>query len=590
MGPTGEMDERIANKVTGYHDKHGRQGIIRYGDLMIQMGEDRVLSLADCLLEEQERVAEFERNAESLSEKIHGLDPIYDEIEGNHSEFLHRANERVKHIHQLPYHKRIYLLDTYYTLNSTHDKILRKLTAHMLEGSEGEFSAHEISLLRRVIDYTCYVMRKQRRKTNKPGALHAIEAARGAAKNCLSITTVVATLLHDVLEERLDEWTEQLINRELADAAYGEYAGKQMKEVPVVLRHRIIQKYIDGYNDRASGIFFHIGLTLYDHVRHFPVPARHYESLHAITEMVSALSRRKDMSYYSYLQDLLYPKANAAFDTIRRDRLLEELEPELPHAAELLDSYLRNVQNFYQTGIGEVPVREEVRRNAFREILAKILDRMNNTRDMDRGQGFSIARRLYGTGFKNIFFLQAVEDKFRRPAFNTEERRLIEVKFISKPKVAGLYQILEDIEALKRGHQAGEMIAFLENEIERYKATRAFRRITPPGKGGHFDGLIYLFNNITLGKKSDLEELERHVERQSEALVAFKAIMESYLIYPALMRMEQQGNPLGANAESSFRTYRIEGMGPSLEHHSNARKEQAVDLLHLKTFNREVIS
>ena len=73
------------------------------------------------------------------------------------------------------------------------------------------------------------------------------------------ILRIIATLLHDVLEERLDEWTEQMINRELTDPAYGEYCRKQMKEVPVSLRHKIIQKHIDAYNDRASGIFFSIG-------------------------------------------------------------------------------------------------------------------------------------------------------------------------------------------------------------------------------------------------------------------------------------------------------------------------------------------
>ena len=583
------MDEGVADRFITYYNKEGVPGRISYGDLKISWGEDRELSLAECLMQEKDRIRELQRISAKFSKKVEALHPIYDEIEKDLIGFYARANQRVKDVNNLPYTKRIKLLNTYYTLNSTHDKILTELTNHTLQGSEGDLSAHNISLVRRALDFTCRVMRHSPRKTKRPAVLHAIEAARGAARNGLRTITIVSTILHDVLEEVLDRWTEQLITRELQDPIYGEYSGKRMKQVPVSLRHKIIQKYIDAYNDRASGIFFQIGLVLYDHIRHFPAPGRQYESLHSTMDMVSALSRRRDMSYYSYLKDLLYPKPNAALDSISRERLLEELDPEFPDDEELLDSYLENVHSFYQTGLGEFTAKEEMRRNSFREILSKILDRLNNTRDMDRGAGFTIPGRLYGTGFKNIFFLQAIEDKFRRPSFNTEERRLIEVKFINKPKVAALYQILEDIEYLEKELLGKEMIQFLENEIERYKPTRAFRRLTPPGRGGYFDGLIYLFNDITLGRKSNLIELEKRRDKQAEVLVAFKSVLESYLVYPALIQMEIDDNSHQRPDEGLYRPYRIEGMGPSLEHRSNVRKEQAVDLLDLKTFNRGVV-
>ncbi len=556
---------------------------------MIQMGENRLLSLADCLAEEQARVDEFQQVSEALSKKIEALTPFYDEIDKDPINYRIKSLRRVADVNKLPLQKRIRLLDTYYTLNSTHDEILKKLTSHMLAGSEGDLSLHAISLLRRALDYTCMVMRKTARKTKRPAALHGIEAARGAAKNGLRMITIVATLLHDVVEERLDEWTKRLINRELQDPIYGEYCGKRMKDIPVVLRHKIIQKYIDAYNDHASGILFQIGLMLYDHILHFPVPSHHYESIHSIMYMVDLLSRRRDMSYYSYLQGLLYPKVNAELDTIQKSRLLEELEPEFHDADRLLAGYGDHVQGFYQTEYGEASAKDEIRRNAFRAILAKILDRMNNTRDMDRRFGFSIPQRLYGTGFKNIFFLQAIEDKFRRPSFNTEERRLIELKFINKPKLAALYQILDDIEYLEKELLGKEMIRFLEEEIERYKVTRSFRRLTPPGRGGYFDGLIYLFNDITMGRKSNLVELEKRRDKQAEVLVSFKAMLESFLVYPALAMDEAKKQNLKYPVKSSFQPFRITGMGPRLEQHSNARKEQAVDLLDLKTFNRQIL-
>lgn len=572
------MSEDSSLRVIHHFDAEGRSQTIRYDELMICMGEEQWQSLAECLHEEKLHIEEFKSNSRWLAKTVRQLYSIYEEIEAQGEEFTRQVNARADKLNTLPTSKRLRLLDRYYTLNRQHDRILGKLTRYLLAGSEGDHSAHNVSLVRRAIDYTCRVMRHQQRKTSDPAAVHAIEAARGAAKNGLRITTIIATLLHDVVEERLDEWTEQLINEELQNSDYGEYSGLTMRQVPVALRHKIIQKHIDAYNDRASGIFFAIGLNLYDHVRRFPVPGRYYETLHSIAEMVAALSRRRDQSYYSYLQQLLYPKPDAELDTIPYERLRQELLQDVPNTEELLDPYLNHVHTFYRTTLGSFSARDEVRRNAFREILAKILDRLNNTRDMDRCHGFSLASRLYGTGFKNIFFLQAIEDKFRRPSFNTEERKIIESKFLNKPKVAALYQILDDLQHLRSNGQAA-LIDFLDKEIVRYMATRNFWRLTPPGRGGYFNGLIFLFNDITMGRKSSLIELEQQPEKLAEVLVAFRAVLESFLVYPTLA---------GSGAGAGRRHYRIQGMGPGLERRSQAAREHNRGQLTIKTFSRLV--
>ncbi|HSA21376.1 MAG TPA: hypothetical protein P5076_08005, partial [Myxococcota bacterium] len=133
-----------------------------------------------------------------------------------------------------------------------------------------------------------------------------------------------------------------------------------------------------------------------------------------------------------------------------------------------------------------------------------------------------------------------------------------------------------------------EMMEFLEHEIDRYRCTRNFRRLTPPGRSGYFNGLIYLFNEITLGRKQSLVELEKRRDKQAEVLVAFKAVLESYLVYPALIREDQESQGFLRHSQSEYRTYRIEGMGPGLEARSDARKEQGVELLAIKSFSRRV--
>lgn len=578
-----------ANLEIPFYDKKGRSGRIRYADLLLEMGEGRECSLAACLAEEQDRVHEFNRNADRLSRKVRSLDEYYAEIENKPRYYQRLFNKRRSGLNQLSYSKRLQVLNTYYTLNKSHAQTLRSLTNHLLAGSEGDHCAHLVSLIQRSIDLMCQVMRKVERKSKRASALHSLEAARGAAKNGLRVITIIPTLLHDVVEEDLDIWTKQMVENELKDPIYGDCCGLSMRQAPPQLRHLIIQKHIDEYNDKASTIFFKIALILYDHIRHFPQPARYYETVHSIMQILAALSRRRDMSYYTYLRELLYPKANAVLDTIEHVRLGSGLQSDFIDADTLLSEYNVNVHNFYETALGVYASKDEVRRNAFREILAKILDRLNNTRDMDRSLGFSIPNRIYGTGFKNIFFLQALEDKFRKPSFNTEERRLIEVKFINKPKIASLYQCLDDIAFLRREHLKPEILQKLHTEMNNYRKTNAFRRITLPGKPGNFNGLVYLFNEITLGRKSKIVELEKRPAKQAEVLIAFKAVIESYLVYPNLIRRELKKKGLRNIRQSKYRPYRIIGLSPGLEQHSTARQENAVDLLNLKTFSRRIV-
>ncbi len=282
------MDESVSNHIITYFDKDGVKGEIRYDELLIEMGEGRLVPLSVCLLEEQEKVSEFKRNADALSKLIRTLNPIYDEIEANPAAYYARKNERALEFkNKLPFEKRIQLHNTYYTVNNTHARILRELTTYMLAGTEGDHSAHSNSLFRYAVNFTCQMMRHVRRKSKRAAAMHSIEAARGAAKNGLSDETIIGTLLHDVIEEKHDTWTEELINRELQDPGYGECCGKHMKDVPVALRHQIIHRYLDAYNDRAAGIFFHTALTLYDHIRHFPIPSRYFETLYSIMEIIA---------------------------------------------------------------------------------------------------------------------------------------------------------------------------------------------------------------------------------------------------------------------------------------------------------------
>ena len=323
-------------------------------------------------------------------------------------------------------------------------------------------------------------------------------------------------------------------------------------------------------------------------MRHFPAPVRYYESLHSIMDMVDALSRRRDMSYYAYLQRLLYPDEKPRLDPMPRKTLLKFLRREFSNAPFLLSAYLDNIHNFYGTRLGEFPARDEVRRNGFRSILAKALDRLHNTRDLTRENGFTIPQRLYGTGFKNIFFIQAVEDKTKRKGFNTEERRLIEVAFLNKIKVAALYQILDDIEELQKTKTGRKTIQWLERDMEQYKKCGAFRRLTRARKTGLFDGVMDFFNEITLGRKSNLAELDKNIVEQARVLVAFRAVLEAFLVYPALIREDLDRRNLKNPNRSAYRRYRITGMGPHLERRTDARADQGLDQLKLKTFNRRV--
>jgi len=214
---------------------------------------------------------------------------------------------------------------------------------------------------------------------------------------------------------------------------------------------------------------------------------------------------------------------------------------------------------------------------------------MNNTRDMDREHGFSIAARLYGAGFKNLYFVQALEDRMALPGMPTNERRLINVKFIKKPTISALYQITDDLDFLERERFGRAYIDMLEEELEKYKQTSQFRKITPPQRGGLFDGTVYFFNEVILGNKDFLKQLESQPDKQAEYLVVFRAVLEAYLLYPALME-EEAARDDGRPDRPRLKRYRIQGMGPRLGRRVEpGEHDEEPQQLPVKTFRRRVI-
>jgi len=562
------------------YDASGERVDHTYSTLRLEMGQGRWISLAEALAEEADRVAAMHRHAERICSRIEALSRYHERIERDRARFLAQRLQRAEGFSSaMSPEARVKLLNSYYTLDRGHERVLEELVTHLLAGSDGDYTAHMISLFQYAIDLVCRLTRGDTRKTGRPAAFHPLEAARGAAKNGQHPVTILATLLHDVVEDRVAGW---LHERVLADlTARGETRDPGPED-----RARTVRERIDEYNDVAAGTFYGIGLFLASHVLHFPRPDTYYQVLHSTMEALANLSRTPDTTYYSYLKQLLYPKYGSP-DAIRRSSLVSVLRESHPDPEPLLDHYLEQVDGFYQTGVGEFYSQEELKRNAFREILSKILDRLNNTRDMERADGFSVASRLYGAGFKNLYFAQAIEGKLSRPGLPFVERRLIEAKFLNKPKIAALYQVLVDTDLIEGEWLGRETVAGLRQEIEKYKATGGFTRLTTAK--GAFDGLVALFNNITLGHKDMLAMLEQDRGLQAECLIAFKAVLEWMIAMPALLRREVQEQGLENPRDSRFARYRIRGLGPQLEERGRGPKGLAAEDVQIKTFKRRVI-
>lgn len=586
------MWEDIGQREITYTDAEGRLQRIRYCDLLIDLGQPHKLSLEECLREEGRKVRDLQRDAKRLAGRIESLTPLYRKYDRTSRAWHAECRRRTADVHDLSHKKRLKKLNTYFCIDRHHGRVLDDLEEYVLAGSEGDHSEHIKSLIRFTIDYTTCVMKDVVRKTGRPCALHSLAAASGVARNAQNHVTIIGTLLHDVLEERVDVWTDRFVREQIRTPRYAPLLAEvnpKTGKIPGAIRQRILLDNWEEYNNRAAAIFFAIGLALFDHIRKFPQPERYYQTLNSIMEMVEKLSRTRDLSYYQYLQLFVYPRRGEP-DTIRRADLVRILAEEFEDPGLLLDEYLENVDGFYQTPSGEFMSREELKKNALREILAKITDRMNNTRDMDREHGFSIPARLYGAGFKNLYFVQALEDRMALPGMPTNERRLINVKFIKKPTISALWQITDDLDYLERERFGRAYIDMLEDELEKYKQTPQFRKLTPPQRGGLFDGTIYFFNEVILGNKDFLKQLESQPDKQAEYLVVFRAVLEAYLLYPALMEEEAAADD-GRPDRPRLKRYRIQGMGPRLGRRVEAGEHPADEpqQLPVKTFRRRVI-
>ncbi len=557
------MRDDIGKRVIVFLDPDGQRRQVSYDELMLDVGVGEPISLTEALREEAARVAQFQKDSDRLAKDIQSLAATYRAHDRTSRAWHAETRHKTRDIATLPYRNRLKLLREYFCVDRRHVRVMDELESYVLAGTEWDHSAHMKSLIRFTIDYVTCVMKDVPRRSNRPCAMHSLSAAQGLAKNGQSHITIIGTLLHDVLEERVDLWRERFVAERAGREPYASSWDRSSARAPKKLAQRILVDHHDEVQDRSAAIYFAIGLALYDHVRKMPQPERYHQTLNAIMDMVAKLSRTSDVSYYQYLQNFLYPR-NEEIDTIRRSDLVRMLDDEFEDAGALLDAYLENVEGFYNTRAGVFLSRDEIRRNVLREILAKIADRMNNTRDMERDRGFSIPSRLYGAGFKNIYFVHALEHWMRLPEMPGNERRLLSVKFAKKPKLSALYQIIEDIEELASPENFGPAyVETLERELESYKLSPEFRTLTPPKQGGLFDGTIYFFNQVTLGQKGFLRELESQPQKQVEYLVAFRAVLESFLVYAAYVEAEERRTPPG---QTRWRPYSIEGMGPRLSY------------------------
>jgi hypothetical protein len=586
------MDLTSRNYSITVYDTSKNIQAISYDEIMLRMGNERELSLREALLLEQQKIGELNANSKIYSPLIHTLGGIhkmfgYDPRQSFSDKQARSTIMIASAKNNLP--KRIKMLHEYYTANHKHSQLLDRLVTYLMANSENDHSPHDLSLIRYSLDYLIGALKHLTRKNDAPGALHSIESARGIAKNGVDAITIVGTLLHDVIEERLDEWTHAMIETELRDPIYGDHAGKKAKEIPGSLRHQIILKHMEEYNTRASAIYYSIGMHLYSHIKKFQFPEKYYKSVNSIMSILAKLSRTRDISYYKYIQQFIFPAKSAALHVISKKALLEILREDFPQPEPLFDEFLTHIDNVYQTHYGEFISKEEIQRNAFREILCKIGDRLNNTRDMPRGPLFDIANRLYGAGYKNIYMVQAIEEKIRKnKSFIADERRVLETKFLDKPKIAALYQMLSDIDYLENEVVGSERIRFLDAELEKYKTSKKYRMVTNEGRQC-FDGTIALFNRVILGDKKILKETAKNPNLLAQYAVTFRSLLESYIVYPALIEQEMRLKKTRHLDKISYEPFKIAGLTLRMENLSQEFKKRSGELS-IKTFRRRIVS
>lgn len=595
---------RFASREITCFDRTGRREILKYCELMLPMGEEREVSLAEYLDDEEQKVWELRRSSRSIGDVIEQLNDLYRLHQVAPEDMLATWDHRTRDIDKLSHAERLALMNSYYLIpRSDHAKLLDRIMDYMMAGAEGDHSAHELSLIRFGLDFTLWSMRNLRRKTGTPGGFHAVESARGVAKNGRSAITIMGALFHDVLEEILDDSADLMCQRvaeELPDVRRRiEAAGKINDQI----RLDIIRSNIDAYNNAASGVYYAIGLFLFSHIRKFPFPDRYYQFLNGLMGVIENLSRTRDTSYFSYIQRFVYPKERPP-DPIRREDLVAAISEVFPRADLVLDEYLEKVEGFYTTRFGTFRSQEDLQRNAFREILCKILDRLNNTRDLDRHY-FSASKRLYGAGFKNLYIVQAIDEKMHKNLMPSEERRLIDLKFLNKPKVAALYQMLDEIEALERQIGKQTVRAIEEHISKRYLHTPAFREVrsraagkpvpAPVVKGKalaempNVDGTIEFFTRVILGDKKILQELDADLPRAAAIAIVFRFVFEAFLAYPVLIEVDSACGVHTSDEESRYEPFRIRGLNKTLEDRVHVAHHDAARGLDLRSFRRRIV-
>jgi hypothetical protein len=595
---------RFATREITCFDRSGRREVLRYSELMLPMGEEREVSLAEYLDDEEQKIWELRRNSRAIGDLIDQLNDLYRLHQVAPEDMLDAWDKRTRGLEAMTHAERLARLNSYYLVpKSDHGRLLDRIMEYMMAGAEDDHSAHELSLIRFGLDFALWSMRNLRRRTGAPGGFHAIESARGVAKNGRGAITIMGALFHDVLEEILDDAADLMCQRvaeEFPDVrARIEGAGKITEDI----RLDIIRAHIDDYNNQASGVYYAIGLFLFAHIRRFPFPDRYYQFLNGLMGVVENLSRTKDTSYFSYIQRFVYPKERPP-DAIRREDLVAAISEVFPRADAVLTEYLEKVEGFYTTRFGTFRSQEELQRNAFREILCKIVDRLNNTRDLDR-HFFSVSKRLYGAGFKNLYIVQAIDEKTRKNQMPSEERRLIDLKFLNKPKVAALYQMLDEIE-----HLEGEIGKPAVREIEAhlsttYLHTPAFREVRSgvlakgsPSKVGrarepadlpNVDGTIEFFTRAVLGEKNLLGQLDNDLPRATAIAIVFRFLFEAFLAYPVLIEVDAACGVHAPDEESRYEAFRIRGLNKTLEDRVHVATHDAARGLDLRSFRRRIV-
>jgi hypothetical protein len=593
---------RFADRKIVCYDRARRREVIAYGDLLLPFGEGVQLSLADYLVLEEQKISELRENARETGVFIDELNAIYASRWVPGDEMMRRWVDATADLAQLPTSERIDRLNSYYLIPGTrHGELLDRVMAYMMCGSEGDHSPHEISLIRFALDLVLWSMRHARRKNGVPGAYHAVESARSVAKNGQPCITIMGALCHDVLEETLDLYTDRLVARVIASGEPLENPPRKGGKPTEATRLEIIRRHLDAYNTRASGIYYALGLFLFYHVRLLPFPERHCEMLRSLMCMLENLSRTRDMSYFSYVDKFMYPKGLETPDPIARQDLLAAIGRYFPSPERHLDDYFDKIEGYGQGGQPTEIGPEEMQRNAFREILCKIVDRLHNTRDLDRPQ-FSVSRRLYGAGFKNLYVVQAIEKKMAQSrVLRSDEQRIIERKFLHKPKVAALYQMIDETEYIGRKlgpNRMGQIAAYMDYV---YKRTRAFREVrfcrpdpeaNPAGQSAGYDGMVAYFTRVLLGSRVDLEALDKDLDWAAAVSTAFCSLFEAFIAHAALVDRER--SELGATAgdrrriRTRFEPFRIRGLNASLERRLEVDSARVARDLPLTTFRRRV--